>query len=433
MAGQAVDGHMLLRQNVHADLQRGHGGVELGAEEVCQGKSGVGTAGDQRTACVHMGHALTCHVVAHQHTAAVGIAFQRVLVQLGVQLPGGGGGTKQGGSFFQNAHPGVGIVGAVVAVNHGHGLAGGGGDHVDLLIDLAQVLFQNNHGEDGGAGGNVAGSGGNGVGGGHAGSGVALGRSHRNAGRQEIVQLRGALGGEAAGILTGYQHGGQHLPDVPGQVPGGQHFFHFRQHFLVVAVLLTVDGEHTRGLADAQGVDAGEHEVNVAGQGGDVADLGNVRLVVQNGLIQVGDGPPLGDVEAEGLGQLGSGVGGNGILPGAEGHQQIPVFVKGKVAVHHGGNAHGGYRFPVFHAGNGGLQALPDLVQRVGPDAVHKGAFPSVIAGGNGIVLCVDGNSLDTGGAQLEAQNSFIHHEILPHSYQIPRQPGESARCIRRG
>ena len=164
-----------------------------------------------------------------------------------------------------------------------------------------------------------------------------------------------------------------------------------------------------------------------------MADLGDVGLVIQNGLIQVGNGPPLGDVKAEALRQLSGSVGGNGILPGAEGHQQIPVFVKGKVAVHHGGNAHGGYGVPIFHAGNGGFQALPDLIQRVSPDAVYEGAFPGVIAGGNGVMLGVDGNGLDAGGAQLKTQNSFIHHGIHPHLIQIPHQRGESARCIHRG
>ena len=65
-----------------------------------------------------------------------------------------------------------------------------------------------------------------------------------------------------------------------------------------------VDGEHAGGLADADGVFTGEHIVDIARQRGDVGDAADVLLAVQDGLIQVGDAPTLGDIEAERLRQL---------------------------------------------------------------------------------------------------------------------------------
>ena len=362
MAGQAVDGNLFLRQNVHADFQRRHGGIELGPEEIGQGEAGVRTSGDQGTARVHVGHALACHVVAHLNAAAVRIALQGVLIKLGVQLTGGRIGPEQVGSLLEDAHPGVGVVGAVVAVHHGHGLAGGSGDHVNFLVDLAQLLLQHHHGEDGGTGGHVAGSGGHGIGSGHARTGVALGRGKGSAGSQQAVQPPGTLLGENAGPFTGHQHLGQHLPHFPGKVPGCQKRFQLVQHLAVKAIVLTVNGEHAGGLPYSQCVDAGEHIMDVACQGSDMANPGHMGLAVQHRLIQVGNGPSLRNVKAEFLGQPGGSLGSDGILPGAEGHQQVPVFVKGQVAVHHGGHAHGGDGLPVLKTCDGRFQTLPDLV-----------------------------------------------------------------------
>ena len=89
----------------------------------------------------------------------------------------------------------------------------------------------------------------------------------------------------------------------------------------------------------------------------------------------MGNGPPLGDIEAESFRQLRSGSAGDGILPSSERNQQIPVLVKGKIAMHHAGNAHGGNIFPVFKPLQGSLQACPDLVKIISPDAVSYVLF----------------------------------------------------------
>ena len=145
-------------------------------------------------------------------------------------------------------------------------------------------------------------------------------------------------------------------------MPGRYKLVELSQHGGIVIPGLTVDGEHSGGFANTQGVHAGEHIVDVARQGGHMGDLRHMGFPVQHRLIQMGDGPALGDIEVKDLRQLPGGLGGDGILPGPEGHQQIPVLVKGQVAVHHGGDTHGGNPLPVGDPGNGSLQPGPDIV-----------------------------------------------------------------------
>ena len=203
-------------------------------------------------------------------------------------------------------------------------------------------------------------------------------------------------------------------------------FVEFFKHGGVILPGCAVDGEHPAGVAHAQRIDAGQQKVQVACQGRDVGDLFKVRLPIQHSLIQVRHAPPLGNVEPEGGGQLCRGGGGHGVAPGAERNQQVPVFIKGKVAVHHGGNtdaAHGGQRRAVLglHIGRqrriGGLHTLPDFLHGVGPDAVLQAVFPSEIALRKGSVRCINQNRLDAGGAKLHAEGTGFQvnlHEGSP-------------------
>ena len=59
--------------------------------------------------------------------------------------------------------------------------------------------------------------------------------------------------------------------------------------------------------------------MHITRQGGDVSDTVNMLLAIQHRLIQMGNGPALGDIEAEKLRQLCSGLSCDGVLPGAEG------------------------------------------------------------------------------------------------------------------
>ena len=66
-------------------------------------------------------------------------------------------------------------------------------------------------------------------------------------------------------------------------------------------------------------------------------------LPIQHSLVQVGNAPPLGDIEAEGGGQLSSRRARSSVAPGAERRQQLPSLIERLVAVHHGGNADAAY------------------------------------------------------------------------------------------
>ena len=128
-----------------------------------------------------------------------------------------------------------------------------------------------------------------------------------------------------------------------------------------------------------------------------------------------------GDVKAEQPGQLLRGLAGDGVAPGAELRQLIAVLVKGQVAVHHGGNAHGPHRGQrdaelVLHVpiqiGVAGLEAGVDILHGVGPDSVFQPILPVVAAGGHGDVVFVQQHRFDAGGAQLNAQNRVFPFHI---------------------
>ena len=86
--------------------------------------------------------------------------------------------------------------------------------------------------------------------------------------------------------------------------------------------------------AAPQDVDAGEAVVDISRQGGDMGHLAYVGFAVQNGLIEMGRAPALGNVEGKRLRQLRRRRSGGGVAPGAEGGEQVPVPVKGQIPVH---------------------------------------------------------------------------------------------------
>ena len=162
--------------------------------------------------------------------------------------------------------------------------------------------------------------------------------------------------------------------------------------------------------------------MHVAGQRGEERDLGDVLLVVEHALVQVGDGPAFRDVVLEQFGELLVRLMGIGVLPGAERHEQFAVLVEGQIAVHHGGEADvadageffavGGLHV-VGHLGVGGLQPLPDLLERVAPQAVLQMAGPIVVAGGDGAVGVVDEDGLDSRGTELDAERGLARADLL--------------------
>ena len=86
---------------------------------------------------------------------------------------------------------------------------------------------------------------------------------------------------------------------------------------------------------------AGELAVNVAGKRGQAREPRHVGLRFQDRLVEVRDAPALRHREVEQRGQLGAGLAGDVVSPGAERDQQLPLAVEGDVPVHHPAEAQG--------------------------------------------------------------------------------------------
>ena len=162
--------------------------------------------------------------------------------------------------------------------------------------------------------------------------------------------------------------------------------------------------------------------MHVACEGGEEIDLADMLFVVEHGLIQVCDGPAFRNVVLEQFGKLFVRFESVGVLPGSERHQQFAILVEGEVAVHHGGEADAAHAGELFAIGVFdvfgerrvcGLQASPDFFLRVAPQAVFQMAGPAVIAGCNGDIRVVDEHSLDSGGAEFDAQTRLASADFL--------------------
>ena len=139
-------------------------------------------------------------------------------------------------------------------------------------------------------------------------------------------------------------------------------------------------------------------------------------LAVQNRLIQMGNAPSLGNIVLEQFGQFPGSLTGNGISPGAEGHQLLSVFIKYQIAVHHGADSDGTYLgklyavfflHVLFQGSKAALQSLPDQTKGIGPDAVVQLVFPVKISYCNGFVAAIHQYRLDSGRTQLNTKGSF--------------------------
>ena len=173
--------------------------------------------------------------------------------------------------------------------------------------------------------------------------------------------------------------------------------------------------------------------MEVACQGGQRGNVLHMRLPVQNGLIQVGNAPPLGNVEVQYLAELGGCFAGDGVAPGAEWCQLVAVLVKGEIAVHHGGYADCSnlrqrdavfFQHILLQLGVAVLNACGHRLHGVGPDAVCQLILPFVSAGGNGNVVFVNENCLDAGRAKLNAQSGVFQIHGFSSLYACPPASG---------
>ena len=420
MTGQGIDRNLLLRKDIHAELERRHGRVKLRAQEIGKRELAFGLADDHRTALVQMRNTLARHIVVGQDARAVGITLKALLVELREQLASRNIRAEELRRLAEKAHPCVHVVRAVVAVHHGDGLAAGRGDHIDLLIDLRQGLFQYDHSEDRRTCRDVAGSGCDGVRRRHAGACIAFGRAERDAGGQKPFKERSPDLRQLTCGLSGHQDLGQDAAGRPREAVFGQQRVEFFEHRRVIVQRFTVNGEHTGGFSHAEDVFAREQIVDIAGKRRDVRDIFDVRFAVQNGLIQMRNGPALWDVEAEFCRKLLGGLAGHGVLPGAERCQQVPVLVEGQIAVHHAGNAHGrNSSRQLAEVADGGAQAILHILHVIRPDAVFQTAFPCVVTALDDAVLAVDQDGLDARGTEFNSKIILFHSNLLDRRFWI--------------
>ena len=245
----------------------------------------------------------------------------------------------------------------------------------------------------------------------HAGTGVAPRRAEGDARGQEAVEVFAAARRQQASRLTGSPDLRKDCTDVPVKTVFRHQRVEFVQHRRVIRQCLAVDGEHAGGFADAEDIFARQQVMHIARERGDVGDVLDVRFAVQDGLIQVRGGPALRDVEAEGLGQLVRGLAGHGVLPGAEGREQVPVFIKGQIAVHHAGDAHrGDLARQLAEVADRRAQALLHVFHVVRPHAVFQTAFPGIVAAFYDRMLLVKQHCFDPCRAEFDAEKNTVSY-----------------------
>ena len=192
------------------------------------------------------------------------------------------------------------------------------------------------------------------------------------------------------------------------------HFVKLREHPGVIIAGRAVNGEHAGRFADAEDVFARQPVVHITGQRRDMRDLRHVRFFIQDGLIQMRHRPALRDIEAKGLREPVRRLAGHGVLPRAERGKQVPVLIKGQIAVHHTGNAHrGNFARQFAEVPERGLQAGLHLVHVICPDAVFKSALPRMIPSLYDLPFAVQQNGLDAGRAELDPEKILRHSSLL--------------------
>ena len=192
----------------------------------------------------------------------------------------------------------------------------------------------------------------------------------------------------------------------------------------IVIHLFAVDGEHAAGLAHAQHLHTRQLPVQIARQRGQMGDVLHMLFLVEHGLIQVRNGPALGNIERELRGELLGSLRGHGVAPGAELRQLLIILVESKIAMHHGGYADGGqlrqlhailFSHVLFEIGKCVLHARPHISQMISPHAVFQTVLPRMITGSNWRMIGADQNGLNAGGTQLHAQYGLAFQKILLH------------------
>ena len=141
--------------------------------------------------------------------------------------------------------------------------------------------------------------------------------------------------------------------------------------------------------------------------------------------------PPLRNIKAKHLRKLCCSLTCDGISPCPKWHKQIIILVKRQIAVHHAGNTDCRKLFDgntilflciLRHFAVAVWNALPNHIQAVCPDAVHKHVFPIMGTCGYRSMILPDKHRLYSGRTELYSEHSpaafnntfYVWHNIPP-------------------
>ena len=324
--------------------------------------------------------------------------------------------SEPAGHLPEDVHPGVEVRRPVVRVGHRHGAAVGRGDEVELGVEALEWPLEDDHREHRGAGRHVARPRPHGVRRHHPGTCVPFRRAKRDPRPESThrVEQARAIRGELPGRAPGAEHRGQDAAECPGEPAWPDQGVKGRQACGVPIRLGGIDWEHPRRVADAQDALAGEPPVDVARQGRQVGEPRQMRLVLEDRLIEVRHAPALGHGEVERLAQDPARRPGDVVPPRAERHQQPALVAEGDVAMHHRADAHRRrlsqlHGVPGADVGGegrvGGREPALDVLDRVCPDGVLEAILPRVRARRERGRIGRDQGRLDPGRAELDPEH----------------------------
>ena len=186
-------------------------------------------------------------------------------------------------------------------MGHGAWKSGRRGDHINLPIQSAELLFQYDHGKCAGACRHISGTGRNRIGCSHPGSCVSFRRAQRNPGLQtaRFIQKCGALFGQRSRVLPGCQNLRKNVFDFPVISAGFQQAIELRHHGCVIVESLRVNGKHPCRVSNADHPFSCQLPMDIAAQCRHIIQLCRMCFLIQDALVQVGRCPPKRDVEVK--------------------------------------------------------------------------------------------------------------------------------------
>ena len=126
------------------------------------------------------------------------------------------------------------------------------------------------------------------------------------------------------------------------------------------------------------------------------------------------DAPALRNIERELLRQCCGSLARDGISPGAERNQKLPLLIERHIAVHHSRKSDGTklcdgnavfVLYILCHLAVAVPKTVPDHIQAVRPDSVDQLILPVVRTGCDRLMCLVHQHCLDSGRAELDTEH----------------------------